>query len=149
MKSWKYCPIIGLFLALCLCLTGCAARTAVTEESFTAVMEELGYPEQEADTQSAAVGLETYRAYTVSNTGVAIYRLYSDTAAARSNYASMVASMKDQDVEKTKEVDSATYNRVEYAGSGAKLVIIRTDGMLLTINGAKSDVEQILDKLGL
>ena len=153
MKLRKHGAFLCLFLALALCLAGCSPRTAVTEESFTAAMEALGYTEQEMDAdsqaQATAGGMETYRAYMADGSGAAVYRLYSDAAAARSNYASMIASMKDQDVDKIKEVDSATYNRAEYSASGARLVLVRTDGMLLTVNGTESDVESVLKQLGL
>ena len=152
MKLRKLTVSFCACLLLMLCLTGCGARSAVTEEAFTAAMDELNFSEQQMDDnsieQARASGVESYRVYITSGAGSAAYCLYGDSDSARQAYATMVAAMGSEDAKKTKSVDSATYNRAEFTGDGGMLVIIRTDSTLVTVSDTEANVKEILAKLG-
>lgn len=147
--------------ALCLCLlttlgfAGCSARTAVTEEAFTSAMEELGYTEQELDTDSLAKaaedGVASCRIFATASSGTAVHYLFTDSSAARAAYANLISinSTNGEETKKTKEVDSATYNRVEYDLAGTKLVLVRAENMLLSVKAPTEETKAILDQLGL
>lgn len=140
--------LLPLLLVLCLLLSGCAGRAALTAEAFTAACEDAGYTVTDvSDKFDPSVITTVLTVEDVEETTIGFF-VFVDESSAKSNYAQMLSNAKTG-ARGEKFVDSSEYNRFTYTSGTGTILLYRNGRTLCFISGTDTEkLTALIDALG-
>lgn len=141
---------IAALLICCMVLSGCAGRTAVTPENFTAICGDYGYTVSDISASFNPENISLALSGQGEDYSVGYYKFVS-AQDAKTNYAQFLGDARNGIPATTEEkfVDSAEYNRYLSTNEYGTVLLYRNGTTMLFISGADSAVlAELIDDLG-